>query len=134
MVFHYCPFKYFHFPASFCYFWGVLFTSLFLQVFLFHHRFYYCFPVFFHFTKFLYRDCFLSCTSIFVLCATDFFIHFLPTFGKICFYQGFLGVVSSVLKAAGSPNCVENIDMVHLSVWITHCSGKGISQYVLFMY
>ena len=68
-----------------------------------------------HFSKFLYRDCFLSGTS-FLRCCTrvlriwESFFHFSAfftshsflAFGTNCFYQGFPGKSFSALKVAWS--------------------------------
>ena len=131
--------------------WG--FSSLFFQMSSFHHWFLLLFlgvfivhvtvssgvfisPLIlllffkcFHFTNFLYRDCFLSGTSFLCCCtasATDlrelfslsgvFTLHFFPRFGTTSFYQGFPGAGSFALKVAGSPTKVRNTDQAHLFV------------------
>ena len=69
----------------------------------------------FHFSKFLYRDCFLSGASFLPCCtrvlriwesffhsSAFFTLHSFPAFGTNCFYQGFPGKSFSALKVAGS--------------------------------
>ena len=87
---------------SFLYFrkWNFLGSSLKKSCFFFHYFLFRCF----HFTNFLYHDCFLLGTSLLCCCTastTDlreffysealFTLHSFPTFGTACFYQGFPG-------------------------------------------
>ena len=133
--FHHCFFRCLHFTIDFYYcFWtfsllivlvhvtvssGVFISPLLLLLF------FKCF----HFTNFLYRDCFLSGTSFLCCCtasATDlrelfslavvFTLHSFPTFGTTCFDQGFPEAGSFALKVAGSPTEVRNTDQAHLFV------------------
>ena len=57
-----------------------------------------------------------------------FTLHSFLTFNTNCIYWRFPGADSSTLKVVGPPTEFRNTDLVHLFVWITQCSAKGISQ------
>ena len=109
-VFHQFILRCFHFHINFTIFyvcfhyWLHLFTSLFLQVFLFHHWVYYCFssvfisPTFFTVALFCQLLCFCAVVPPMLRIWESFFyskvfftIHSFRTFGTTCFYQGIPG-------------------------------------------
>ena len=146
-VFHQFILRCFHFHINFTIFyvcfhyWLHLFTSLFLQVFLFHHWVYYCFssvfisPTFFTVALFCQLLCFCAVVPPMLRIWESFFyskvfftIHSFRTFDTTCFYQGIPGAGNSAMNIAGLPTEVRNTDPVHLFVWITQCSAKGICR------
>ena len=119
---HHCFFKwFFYFTTDFT----IAFSSVFIS------------PTFFTMTVFFFFSgvSFLCCCTA---CATDLrelffllavvYLHSFLTFGTTYFYQCFPGAGNSALNVAGPSTEVRNTDPVHLFVWITQGSAKGISR------
>ena len=119
-VFHQCFFGCSDFTVDFYYYLliGLFTPSLFLQVFLFYHWFY------FHFTNFLYRDWVLSGTSFLRCCTVSatnlrklflflvvFYLTLLPNIRyNLLFYQAFPWSDSYTWKVVvGSPTETQSI-------------------------
>ena len=118
--FHQSFFKCFHFTNYFYYcFSSTSFTmTVFLYFFVFWHFFF----------VLLYRECYGFERRAFLTLKR--FLSHTPSehLAQLAFIKASLGASSSSLKVAGPPTEVRNIDPVHLFVWITQCSVKGISR------
>ena len=133
--------------------WLYLFiSSLFLQVLSFHRWFYYRFssvfisPTFFTETVFcqvfcqVLRFC-VVVSQVLWIWETFFnvtrFLRYTPSryLTKSALIQAsIIRIVPPWRSLQGIPLVFQNADPVHLFVWITQCSAKGISRKVLIMY
>ena len=148
-VFHHCFFRCFHFTIDFYYlFWVfslliafVHFITVSLCVFFFSPLILLLFFECFHFTKFLYRDCFLSGTSFLCCCtanATDlrelFFTlrRSLPytasrNLAQPAFIKASLGPTIQPSRLQGLPLMFETQTGSNC-LFESHCSANGICR------